>query len=269
MIPKIIHYCWFSGDPYPEKVKKCIQSWKDNLPDYELRLWDMQCFDMNSIPFVKEAISVKKWAFAADYIRLYALYTEGGVYLDSDVWVNKSFGELLKYDFFTSVEYHPDCIRDNNTLNLLNDDGSSKEKGQRKPGIGLQAAVLGSVPDHPYVKSALKWYEKNHFVLPDGSLNNVFIAPDVLAMVAEDYGFKYKNKKQVLSNNMLILPSNIFAGNLNYDVNDDTVAMHLSLHSWNPPKRTPFYIRLINKAKKCLSIKLSKTNIAAGNGRNA
>lgn len=239
MIPKIIHYCWFSGDPYPEKIQKCMDSWKEKLPDYKIRLWDMQSFDMDSVPFVREAISVKKWAFAADYIRLYALYTEGGIYLDSDVLMEKSFDEFLTSDFFTSVEYHPNCIKENKTLELLNADGTSKNPGERKPGIGIQAAVMGSVPNHPFVKEALSWYEKNHFILPDGSFNNVFIAPDVLAMVAENYGFKYKNERQELKDNMLILPSDVIAGDLEFDVKESTVALHYTLNSWVPAEKNP------------------------------
>ncbi len=89
MIPKIIHYCWLSSEPYPEKIQNCIDSWKKILPDYEIKLWNMNNFDINSIDFVKEACSVKKWAFASDYIRLYALYNYGGIYLDSDVLIKK------------------------------------------------------------------------------------------------------------------------------------------------------------------------------------
>ena len=145
MIPKIIHYCWLSGEPYPEKIRKCIASWKEILPDYTIKLWDMNSFDVNSIDFVREAVSVRKWAFAADYIRLYALYTEGGIYLDSDVLVRKSFNPFLDNDLFSAVEYYPDYVNECNTLSLLNEDGSSKVPGERKPGIGLQAAVIGSI----------------------------------------------------------------------------------------------------------------------------
>ena len=84
-IPKIIHYCWLSGDPYPELVQFCMQSWKEKLPDYDFVLWDKSHFDIHSVPWVEQACSAKKWAFAADYIRLYALYNYGGIYLDSDV----------------------------------------------------------------------------------------------------------------------------------------------------------------------------------------
>ena len=82
MIPKRIHLCWLSGDPYPQKIQKCIDSWKVHLPDYEIMLWDLKRFDIAQVPWVEQAFRVKKYAFAADYIRLYALYNYGGIYLD-------------------------------------------------------------------------------------------------------------------------------------------------------------------------------------------
>ena len=104
MIPKVIHYCWLSNDPFPEKIKLCMQSWKEIMPDYEWKLWNTENFDIeNSIPYVKDAFACKKWAFVADYIRLYALYTEGGIYLDSDVKVLKRFDDFLHHGFFLSL----------------------------------------------------------------------------------------------------------------------------------------------------------------------
>lgn len=85
MIPKKIHFCWLSGDEFPPLIQYCIDTWEKVLPDYEIILWDTKRFDINSIAWVKEAFEAKKYAFAADYIRLYAVYTEGGIYLDSDV----------------------------------------------------------------------------------------------------------------------------------------------------------------------------------------
>lgn len=85
MIPKVIHFCWLSCDKYPSKIRYCINSWKEKLPDYEIRLWDLSRFDIDSSVWCKEAFEMKKYAFAADYIRCYALYKEGGIYLDSDV----------------------------------------------------------------------------------------------------------------------------------------------------------------------------------------
>ncbi len=212
MIPKIIHYCWLSGAPFPPDIAKYIDSWKLHFPDYEFKLWDKSAFDINSVPFVEQACSIKKWAFAADYIRLYALYNYGGIYLDVDVEVLKSFDEFLDFDFFTSMEYHYNDALRLKTFDLINADGSSKIPHTPKPGICLQAAVMGAMPKHPFVKQCLDFYNKQNFILPDGSLYNKIIAPDILAMNAEDYGLRYIDKEQLLSQNMHILPSLYFAG---------------------------------------------------------
>ena len=84
MIPKKIHYCWLSNDVMPEKLQRCIESWKINLPDYEIIKWDLTKFPLEKNIWVRQAYERKKYAFAADYIRIYALVTEGGIYLDSD-----------------------------------------------------------------------------------------------------------------------------------------------------------------------------------------
>ena len=100
MIPKIIHICWLSGDEYPEDIKRCLDSWKEHLSDYEVMLWDTKRFDINQLQWTREAFQAKKYAFAADYIRMYALYNYGGIYLDSDVKVYKSFDDLLGLPYF-------------------------------------------------------------------------------------------------------------------------------------------------------------------------
>lgn len=94
MIPKIIHYCWFGKGKKNRLIKRCIRSWKKRMPDYEIICWNEDNFDYTSVPFVKEAYEQKKWAFVADYVRLYALFHYGGIYLDTDSEVYKSF------DFF-------------------------------------------------------------------------------------------------------------------------------------------------------------------------
>ena len=104
MIPKIIHLCWLSGDPYPPKIAKCLETWKKHLADYEIILWDTNRFDLNSSIWVRQAFEKKKYAFAADFIRFYALYHFGGIYLDSDVEVLKSFDDLLDLPYFMGVE---------------------------------------------------------------------------------------------------------------------------------------------------------------------
>ena len=94
---KYIHYCWFGGNSLPKLAKKCIESWKKYLPDYEIIEWNEKNFDINLCPFVKEAYDNKKWAFVSDYARLYALYKYGGLYLDTDVEILRDI-EFLKND---------------------------------------------------------------------------------------------------------------------------------------------------------------------------
>ena len=95
MIPKIIHYCWLSDDKFPTQIQKCIDTWKVILPDYEFKLWDTTTLNLEDYIWIKQAFETKKYAFAADYIRLYAVYHYGGIYLDTDVEVLKSFNNLL------------------------------------------------------------------------------------------------------------------------------------------------------------------------------
>ena len=152
MIPKIVHYCWLGDDAYPDLVKNCIQSWKQKLPDWELKLWDKKCLKELDSSWVLEAYEAKKYAFAADYIRLYAVYTYGGFYLDSDVEVLKDFAPLLKYPYVFCAE---------------NSEGD------------IEAATFGAEPHNQFVLRCLSYYEGKHFVLPDGSLN-IYPLPKIM-----------------------------------------------------------------------------------------
>ena len=104
MIPKIIHYCWLSGDKFPPLFKKCINSWKKQLPGWEFRLWDKSCLEEINEPWVHEAYEAKVYSHASDYIRLYAVYKYGGFYLDCDVEVLKDFSPLTGLDYVLSKE---------------------------------------------------------------------------------------------------------------------------------------------------------------------
>ena len=188
MIPKKIHYCWLSGDPLPRKIRKCMDTWRRVMPDYELKLWDTNNFDVTSVPFVHEAFRERKWAFAADYIRMHALYTEGGVYLDSDVKVLKRFDDLLGCSFFSSLEYHPTQIEKDGAMDMLDADGRRVKDGYVS-GIQIQAAVMGAEAGCPFVKDVLDWYESHSFINPDGTLFTNVLSPMIYARVAEKYGF--------------------------------------------------------------------------------
>lgn len=159
MIPKIIHYCWLSGDPYPELITHCIESWKKVLPDYKIMLWDTTRIDLSTNLWLGQAYENKKYAFAADYIRFYALYHFGGIYLDSDVEVLKSFDDLLGRAYFLGEEYGGD----------------------------IEAAVIGAEPGLPWVKECLEYYSDRPFIKKDGSFD-MRPVPLLVSEVASKYG---------------------------------------------------------------------------------
>ena len=77
MIPKVIHYCWFGRNPLPPLAIKCIESWRKYLPDYEIKEWNEDNFDVNIISYTQEAYQAKKYAFVSDYARFWILYKYG------------------------------------------------------------------------------------------------------------------------------------------------------------------------------------------------
>lgn len=251
MIPKIIHYCWLSQQRVPPEIMECINTWHAKFPDYEFILWDSKRFDLTSNRFVAEACRAKKWAFAADYIRIYALFQHGGIYLDSDVFVKKRFDEFLHHDFFSAMEYHHQYAAAQGSLDLINEDGSPKTPYLPKPGIGMQAAILGSIKGHPFLRDCLNWYRNKSFILEDGSFNSALLAPSVLAMVAENYGFRYLDTRQELKENMLILPSTVFAGALEYET-DASYAVHCCAGSWRDIPKESVYRRIQAVVKRLL-----------------
>lgn len=104
MIPKIIHFCWFGGNPKPRQVLDYIETWKQHNPDYVIKEWNESNFDVYALPFTKEAFLSKKYVFVADVARIYVLIKYGGIYLDTDVEVKKSFDPFLKHESFLGKE---------------------------------------------------------------------------------------------------------------------------------------------------------------------
>ena len=98
MIPKKIHYVWFGDKDFGEIEKKCMETWRKGLPEYEIVRWGNDCIDKVDNRYFREAIAAKQYAFASDYVRLYALYHEGGIYMDTDEEVIKPLDEFLEHD---------------------------------------------------------------------------------------------------------------------------------------------------------------------------
>lgn len=137
MIPKIIHFCWYGGGAYSETIKKCIRSWETLLPDYEIRRWDESNTPFESMPFLKILYKQKRWAFIADYVRLYAIFKHGGIYLDTDVEVIKPFDSLLHEEAFIAFQ---------------TEIGASK--------FPFNTAVIGCQKGNSFVEQCLKETEK-------------------------------------------------------------------------------------------------------------
>jgi mannosyltransferase OCH1-like enzyme len=248
MIPKVLHYCWFGQNPLPEDLKKCIESWQRIMKDYEIVVWDETRFDINEPVFVKEAYQLKKWAFVADYVRLHALFSEGGIYLDTDVRVIKKFDEFLNAEFFSSIECHPSIMEEQNTKRYLYDDGTSKQPFTPIPGIGMQSAFLGSRRGHPFLQECLDYYKQQHFLLPDGSYFDKIIAPTILSMNSERYGFKYIDKDQCINNGMCIYDSKTFASRPDF-ATEKSYAVHYCVGSWKEKIRQSTFRRFVNRLK--------------------
>lgn len=217
MIPKIIHYIWFGGNPFPEKVAYCIETWKRYLPDCEFMLWNEESFDVNSVQFTKEAYENKKWAFVSDYVRVYALYHYGGVYLDTDIEVLRPFDELL-----------------NNRMILGTDES------------GYLTAFMASEKSHPFWKDILDYYEKSSFVLKNGKfkmeVNNTLLQEELAK-----YGYKISNTYQELKEGIIVFPDDYFHvvsledGAIHKTKNSYTIHWHTLL--WISPARK--FVRFI------------------------
>lgn len=181
MIPRIIHYCWFGGNPMPPLAKKCIKSWHKYCKDYELREWNEQTFDISSAPlYVRQAYEAKKWAFITDYVRLYAMVNYGGVYMDTDVEVIKPLDQYLQHQAFSGFE----------------------------DGVNIPTGIMACEKGFPLFATFLKYYDTASFYLEDGTMNltsNVKIMTDICLKL----GLQQNNTYQVLEG-FALYPRDVF-----------------------------------------------------------
>lgn len=207
MIPKIIHYCWFGKGELPEQAQACIASWHKHMPDYEYRLWNENNFDVNQIPYAKEAYGAKKYAFVSDYVRLWALCHEGGVYLDTDVEVFKPFDDLLEFGAFAGFE------------------GSKS--------IPLGTCVMASEAYGEWVMEQLDAYRDRHFVMPNGSFDLTTNVSFISALMREN-GFVQNGLEQDYKD-LHVFPVTYFSPRQTtgeYVRTDYTYCDHHGLGSW-------------------------------------
>lgn len=178
-IPKIIHYFWFGKGRIPCENQKCIDSWRKYCPDYEIKLWNEENYDVSKNEYMKQAYESEKWGFVPDYARLDIIYQYGGIYLDTDVEICKSLDELLYQNVFMGFQR-------NFRINL---------------GLGF-----GAGKENYLIKEMRDEYEKYHFVNKNGSLN-LTAAPIYQTDYLKKMGLKCNNTMQYVDE-ILILPNN-------------------------------------------------------------
>ena len=179
MIPKVIHYCWFGGNPLPKSALKCIASWKKFLPDYEIKEWNESNFDVNMMPYTREAYELKKYAYVSDVARFLVLYREGGVYFDTDVEVVKPMDDIIAAGAFMGIE---DLGIEGETYPNV------------APGLGL-AVEAGN----PFYKEVLDHYYESHFYDPQTKIPYSLTVVNHCTELLVQNGLKPTNKFQTVA----------------------------------------------------------------------
>lgn len=226
---KKIHFCWFGGNPYPKAVRSCLKSWKRFCPDYEIVRWDETSFPIEEYRWVREAIVQKRYAFAADFVRLKVLYEYGGVYMDVDVELIKPIDNYLTDTFVSGFSNHHIHT---NEMDYVNEDGYHMVTGKRYRWFQIQAGFMYSEPHHPFIEHCMTTLYDNGqkiFVNSDGSYN-LFTIDIILIRMMEKFGVRYVDKTQHLDPGITIYKSNIFASRRSLD--DESVLIHWFDQSW-------------------------------------
>lgn len=222
MIPKIIHYCWFGGNPLPEEAKKCIESWKKQLPDYQIKEWNERNFDINTNQYVRQAYESRKFAFVTDYVRLYALATEGGIYMDTDVEVLKSFDPFLHHTAFSGFE--------NNNF--------------------VPTGIMASEAGGKWVTDLLDDYNNRSFIQPDGSRDTTSNTVTITNYMLR-HGLIQNNSYQDFIGLVTFYPSEYFCpkdhGSGVIKLTGNSVCIHHFACSW-----LPWHLKVRHRAKLSL-----------------
>ncbi len=215
MIPKVIHYCWFGGNPLPPLALKCIESWKTFLPGYEIKEWNESNFDVNSIAYTREAYEARKYAFVSDYARFHILYHHGGLYFDTDVELIRPIDDIVARGAFMGCE----C--------------------EAKPGATAPAVApglgLGCNPGQGLYAEILGLYGGLHFLSPDGGLNLKTVVEYTTELLAAK-GLREVNEVQRVAE-VWVYPKEYFCP-IDYrtnvlDITENTCSIHHYAASWH------------------------------------
>ena len=227
MIPKIIHYCWFGHKSLPPLAIKCIESWKKYFPDYEIKEWNEDNFDVNIIPYTKEAYEAKKYAFVSDYARFWILYKYGGLYFDTDVEVIKPLDDIVAKGPFMGCENEADIEEGATALAVA-------------PGLGLgvnPGLGLGVNPGLGLYKEMLELYAFLHFLKENGEYNQKTVVQYTTEVLCR-HGLRNVNDLQQVAG-VWIYPKDYFCPISTYDgklrLTANTVSIHHYAQSWISP----------------------------------
>lgn len=212
MIPKVIHYCWFGGKELPEEFKEYIDGWKRLCPDYEIIRWDETNYDVTKNRYMREAYECKQWGFVPDYARLDIVYSYGGIYLDTDIELLKSFDELLDLDGFCGVE-----------------------KSSKYVALGLG---FGAKKGNKIIRLIRDEYEKMTFLKANGTMDTL-PSPEINTRPLYKLGYRYGNRISTLSSGgdtLTVFPSEYFCP-VSYEtgltqITEHTVSIHHYSGSW-------------------------------------
>ena len=214
-IPKIIHYVWVGNNEKPKDIKRCMKTWKKHLKDYEIIEWNENNFDINSNKFVKEAYEAQKWAYVSDYIRAYAIYNHGGIYLDTDVLVVDNLDSLLDNRAFVGYE---------------------------NPEYPF-TAVFGAEKKHPFIKDMLDYYDNKFFEFDKNNQYDKVNTKTVSDILIEDYDCKIGNQEQMLREGIKVYRDDVLC---NPSVNSKTI--HIFTVTWLEGKNN--FVKNVNKLIK-------------------
>ena len=208
MIPKIIHYCWFGGKPLSEDTKTCIDSWRRHCPGYEIREWNESNFDVRENTYCREAYEAKKWAFVADYVRLWVVLHYGGMYMDTDVEVVRSMDSLLGHTVFMGFESDH----------------------------AVSLGTFGAEKHNSVIRKFLSAYDTRQFCRPDGSLDMTTNLRIITPILVHQYGLRLDGKEQNLGGGIVVYPAEVFIAK-DYQTgwvlcDESTFAIHHYAASW-------------------------------------
>lgn len=210
MTPKCIHLCWFSGEAYPVEIKVCLDTWKRILPDYQVKIWNYADAEKIDILFLKQALKARKWAFAADVVRFYAVYKYGGVYMDSDIFIYRRFDEVLPEKGFATF---------------------NEKNREDKIRFGLQAAFFMGEKGNQFCKDVLDYYSNRPFLQADGSYD-MTMSPFVMLDIAEKkYGYRNVDEEQHLDG-LTVYPTFLCSPCNSFPHHPNRIGVHRIYGSW-------------------------------------